>query len=132
MSESNVEAAKAICARWARGDFSDVSWADESIEFETRDFPDSVATTGIPALGEAWGNFLREWEGFRTVGEEYFEFGESVLVLTTFRGRAKQSGVLADGMAGSCVFTFRDGLATRLVLYNNRERARAELGEALG
>ena len=127
-----MQAAKAICARWARGDFSDVSWADPDIEFETRDFPDPVVTSGVPALSEAWGNFLREWEDFRAVGEEYAEFGESVLVLTTFRGRAKRSGVLADGMPGACFFTFRDGLATRLVLYNNRERARADVGEAAG
>src|SRR5688500_10489071 len=123
VSERTVEAAKTICERWARGDFSDVSWAHPEIAFATRDFPDPVVTAGIPALSEAWANFLREWDHFRTVGEEYFEFGDSVLVVTSFRGRAKRSGVLADGMPGACVITFRDGLATRLVLYNNRERA---------
>jgi hypothetical protein len=33
MSSANVDLVRSIYERWARGDFSDVAWADAAIEF---------------------------------------------------------------------------------------------------
>ena len=124
MPRENVELARKIHERWARGDFTDASWADAGLEFT--DGQDQTVY-GTDAMAAAWRDWLRTWEDFKVVPEEYVEHGDEVLVLTSFRGRGKGSGVPA-AFPGACRFRIRGGKVTRLILYATRDDALESFG----
>ena len=114
MSAENVELARRIYAAWERGDYSDVSWAAEDIDFETRFVP-QARVRGLEAMGHAWGDVLKDWRNFRTRAEEFVDMGDRVVVRTLFSGEGRQSGLSIEEMrAGEAVFTFADGKVTAL------------------
>jgi ketosteroid isomerase-like protein len=87
----------------------------------------------VARAAEAWRDFLSAWEGLRVEAEEYVEREDGrVLVLTRNTGRGKTSGPELGEMRthGANLFHVRDGEVTRLVLYWDGERARADLGLA--
>jgi ketosteroid isomerase-like protein len=127
----NLELVRSIFAEWERGDYSNVEWADPEIEFILSGELDPSRTTGVPAMGQAWGRWLREFEDFRTTAEEIRELDENrVLVLTNNSGRGKRSGIQLGGTStpGANVFHIHEGKVTKLVLYPNRDRGLADLG----
>ena len=129
MSQENVELVRSIYADWARGNFRSVEWADPEIEFGWADGPSPGTWTGLAGMAEAWRDYLSTWEEKRTVIDEYRELdAERVLVLYTFIGRGKRSGLEVGQMRGRAagVVHLRNGKVTRLVLYWNRGRALAE------
>lgn len=131
LSGSNVDLARSIWTGWERGDFRAVEWAQPDIEFVPGDLPDADVHVGIPAMNAAWREFLRSWDDFRIHADEYRELDrERVLVLATFTGRGKQSGVDVGRaeMKGALVFHMVDGKVKRMVFYYNRDRGLAELG----
>jgi ketosteroid isomerase-like protein len=131
MASANVDLARSIWAGWEHGDFSATGWAHPQIEFSQADLPGSEKHVGIPEMGAAWREFLKAWEGFRVRADEFRELDEErVVVLGTFSGRGKGSGVDVGQvqMRGVMVFHIRDRRVTRLVTYFNRERGLAELG----
>ena len=67
----------------------------------------------------AW---LSEWEHWRAEAEDYLEFGDHVVVLATYYGRGKGSGVEIH-QDGAHVFELRDGKVVRLEIFANREKA---------
>ena len=92
-------------------------WSDE--------FPDlaGVFTDGRspnPRL-RAW---LSGWEHWRAEADDYLEFGDYVVVLATYRGTGKGSGV-EIAQEGAHVFKVRDGKVVRLEIFASRERALA-------
>jgi hypothetical protein len=72
----------------------------------------------------AWGDFRAKADGYRALDDEH------VLVLNSFEGHGKTSGVgVANLMTkGASHWTLSDGKVTRLVLYWDRDRALTELG----
>jgi ketosteroid isomerase-like protein len=76
---------------------------------------------------------MSAWEGFRFAADEYREIDdERVLVLVRRGGRGKVSGLELEQLRthGAHVLHVRDGKVTRFVVYNDRERALANLGLA--
>jgi ketosteroid isomerase-like protein len=71
-------------------------------------------------------NWLSEWENWRIVPEEYLEFGDFVVVLTSYEGRGKGSGVEIR-QEGAHVFRLRDGKVVRLEIFASREKAIASV-----
>ena len=71
----------------------------------------------------AW---LSEWEHWRAVAEDYLEVDDHVIVLASYRGRGKGSGVEIH-QEGAHVFTLRDGKVVRLEIFANREKAIASV-----
>ncbi len=133
MASANVELVRSIYAAWERGDWSSAAWADPEIEFVGADGPNPFSVKGIEKLAEAWAEFLDTWEKWSAEAEEYRELDdERVLVLATWGGRGKKSGLEVDKMTakGANLFHLRDGKVTRLVLYWDRERALADVGLA--
>jgi hypothetical protein len=127
----SLELARAISAHWSRGDFASADWAHPDIEFVQADLPGAAVRTGLPAMADAWREFLSAWDEFRVEPEEYLELDdERVAVLGTFAGRGKHSGMDVGPvrMRGVVLFHIRDRRVTRLVTYYNRERGLAELG----
>lgn len=132
MSREDVELVRSICAAWGRGDYSSAEWAHPEIEFVIADGPAPGRWTGLAAMADGWGSWLRAWDEFRQEAEEYRVLDEErVLVLFRGHGRAKASGLeLAQMYLDSSVglFDVQNGRITRFAVYFDREHAFADLG----
>jgi ketosteroid isomerase-like protein len=129
---ANLELVRLLYAAWERGDyFGSVEWADPELELVVTDGPQRGSWTGLAAVGETWVDFLRNWEDWRVVVEEYRELDDDrVLVLVHNTGRGRRSGVEAAQIAAKAanVFHIRGGKVVRFVIYNDWDRALADLG----
>jgi ketosteroid isomerase-like protein len=133
VASENVELVRSIYADWERGDFGSAGWAHPEIEYVHADGPEPGSWTGLAGMAEGWRGFLGAWQVFREEAEAYRELdGERVLVLFQFSGRGKKSGLEVGQLRtkGAKVFHVRGGKVTRLVVYWDRDRALADLGQA--
>jgi ketosteroid isomerase-like protein len=132
MSE-NLDLVRSIYADWERGDWHSAAWAHPDIEFAIADGPEPGIRRGVAAMAESWQKWLGAWEQFRLEVEDFRELdGERVLVLTRYSGRGRTSGADIGGMwtDSATVLHVRDGKVAKLVGYNIRDRALADLGLA--
>jgi len=131
---ANLDLVRSIYASWERGDWSSAGWAHPQIEFDIADGPEPGIRIGVAAMAESWQGWLSAWEDYRIEAEEYRELDqECVLVLNRYGGRGRTSGLEigeAGGTRAATIFYVRDGKVIRLVGYNNRDRALADLGLA--
>jgi ketosteroid isomerase-like protein len=126
---ANLDLVRSIYADWERGDFSSAEWADPNIEFEMADGPQPIASTGLAGMANAFRDWLSPWEHFSSEADEYRAVDdERVLVLIRRSGTGKSSQLKVVVASGAVLFHLRDGTVTRLVLYNDRDRAVADLG----
>jgi len=131
MASENLELVRSIYADWERGDWHSARWAHPQIEFVIADGPVPLSTTGVRDMAENWRSWLNAWEGFGIQAEEFRELDdERVLVLHRYTGRGKSSGMALDEVhaKAATVMHMRDGMVARLVGYNERDRALADLG----
>jgi ketosteroid isomerase-like protein len=131
MASANEELVRSIYAAWERGDYRSVEWADPNIEFVIDDGISSARHAGVPAMSQAWREFLAQWGDWRTEVEEYRELDdERVLVLLSVSGRGKRSGVDLTQIRqkGANLFELRNGVVRGLSVYLDRDRAPADLG----
>jgi ketosteroid isomerase-like protein len=130
---ANLDLLRSIYAAWERGDWTSLEWAHPEIEFVVADGPDPGSWTGIAAMAEAWRDHVSSvFADVRLEVDEYRELDdERVLVLLTFHGRGKLSGLEVGGematKAANLVHV-RNGKVTRIAIINERERALSELG----
>jgi ketosteroid isomerase-like protein len=132
MAPGNADLIRPIYDEWGRGNWQprfDVyhpemewGWSDE--------FP---GLAGVHRDSEhpnprlrAW---LSPWEYWRAVAEDFLEIGDHVVVLATYRGRGKGSGVEIR-QDGAHVFELRDRKVVRLEIFVSREKALASVGAA--
>ena len=128
MSE-NLDFVRSIYADWERGDWSRSDWIDPQMELVSMDGPDQQIFTGRNRVRSGWREFLSTWSGYTVVADEFRDLsGARVLVLLHATGHGKASGVEIIGSQGVNLFEITDGKVTRLVLYNDRRRALADLG----
>jgi ketosteroid isomerase-like protein len=130
MSE-NLDLVRSIFADWERGDYGSSEWAHPEIEYIWADGPSPGRWKGLEAMASAWGAWLQAWADFRAKADGYRVLdGERVLVLNSFGGRGKTSGVGVGELMtkGASVWNIKRERVTRLVLYWDRERALADLG----
>jgi ketosteroid isomerase-like protein len=125
MAAGNADLIRPIYDEWGRGNWRpsfDVydphmewGWSDEfpglDGVFEDRRDPN-------PRL-RSW---LSGWEDWRAIADEYVEIGDYVVVLTTYRGRGKGSGVEIE-QEGAQVFRLRDDKVVRFEIFASREKA---------
>jgi ketosteroid isomerase-like protein len=123
MSEENVEIVKRIHAAWEKGDFSSVDWADPAIEY-TVPGPDPKTYTGVEEMGRQWAEWLRAWKDYRVVAREFIDAGDEVVVIQSFRGEGRGSGVPIDHIPGAAVMAVgTDGKVIRFTGYTDPEDA---------
>jgi hypothetical protein len=127
----NLDLVRSIYADWERGDYTRTGWAHPEIEFASVGSFDTFRARGLAGMSD----FVREMFGtfadWQNEAEEYRELDERrVLVLDTLGGRGKMSGVDLSQMPirAARVFEVDDGRVTRLVVYDDRDRAFADLG----
>jgi len=125
MAPGNVDLIRPIYEEWGRGNWRprfDVyhpnmewGWSDEfpglAGVFEDHEDPN-------PRL-LAW---LSGWEHWRAEADEYLEFGDHVVVLATYHGRGRGSGVEIS-QEGAHVYELRDGKVVRLEIFATRAKA---------
>jgi ketosteroid isomerase-like protein len=129
MASGNADLIRPIYDEWGQGNWRprfDVydprmewGWSDEfpglDGVFEDRRDPN-------PRL-RSW---LSGWEDWRAEADDYLEFGDQVVVLATYRGRGKGSGVDIV-QRGAHVFELRDRKVVRLEIFASREKALASV-----
>jgi ketosteroid isomerase-like protein len=125
MATDKADLIRPIYEEWGRGNWRpsfDVydphmewGWSDEfpglNGVFEDRRDPN-------PRL-RSW---LSGWEHWCAEADEYLEIGDCVVVLATYRGRGKGSGVEIE-QEGAHVFRLRDDKVVRLEIFASRARA---------
>ena len=128
MSERDLETLAGLYAEWEHGDFGrDDAFAPDMEFVYSESFPEPGVHRGREAVREGWKRWLLEWADVTVVPERYIEAGEKILVEILIRGRGRTSGALVDG-PGANLWTFKDGLATRLELFADRAEARRAAG----
>jgi ketosteroid isomerase-like protein len=127
MSE-NLDLVRSIYAAHERGDYANAEWADPDIEYVIADGPDTGVWTGRAGMTQAWRDVLSAYDQYRTVVDDIREIdGDRVLVLGSYVGRGKSTGLRLAGMNAS-LWQMRDGRVVRLIIYWDRDRALADLG----
>jgi uncharacterized protein len=125
MAPGNVDLVRPIYEEWGRGNWRprfDVyhpnmewGWSDEfpglAGVYEDHDDPNPRLLT-----------WLSGWEHWRAEADEFLEFGDHVVVLATYHGRGRGSGVEIS-QEGAHVFELRDGKVVRLEIFAARARA---------
>jgi ketosteroid isomerase-like protein len=125
MAAANAELIRPIYDEWSRGNWRprfDVydpqmewGWSDEfpglAGVYEDRRDPN-------PRL-RAW---LSPWEHWWVEPDEWLEIGDYVVVLATYHGRGKGSGVEVS-QQGAHVFRLRHHKVVRLEIFTDRQRA---------
>jgi ketosteroid isomerase-like protein len=132
-ASANLDLVRSIHEAWEHGDFSSTHWADAEIEFVIAEGVNAGSWTGLTAMTKAWRDHLVGWEDWRLEVDEYRELDdERVLVLARRRGRGKLSGLELGQLPNraTSVMHVRAGKVTRLILYNDRDRALVDLGLA--
>jgi ketosteroid isomerase-like protein len=132
MSE-NLDLVRSIYAGWERGDYNSAEWAHAEIEYVIlhRGGFSPVSAKGRTEMREAARANIDAWAQLRIAAEEYRVLdSERVLVLDDVSGRGKRSGLEIGqfGAGGAHLFHVRGGMVTRLVVYDDRDRAFADLG----
>jgi uncharacterized protein len=127
MAPGNVDLIRPIYEEWARGNWSprfevydaqmEWGWSDE--------FPGLAGVyRDVETPNSRLRAWLSPWAHWRAEPDEYRELGDYVVVLTTYRGTGKGSGVEIV-QEGAHVFKLRDGKVVRLEIFASRERALA-------
>jgi ketosteroid isomerase-like protein len=132
MSE-NLDLVRVLFAAWGRGDFSSNEWADPEIEFSVAGGVNPITATGLHGMADAFGDYLRAWKSLHVTVDGYREIDdERILVLTQLHGRGNTSGLDLGRIQTkqASLLQIRGGKVTRLVIYNSRENAFADLGLA--
>ena len=125
MSAGNAELLAPIYEEWGRGNWRprfevyhpDMEWG-WSDEFPGLDGVYRDKRDPNPRL-RAW---LSEWEHWRAQAEDYLELGDHVVVLASYHGQGRGSGVEIH-QEGAHVFELRDGKVVRLEIFASREKA---------
>jgi uncharacterized protein len=130
MAPGNADLIRPIYDEWGRGNWQprpevydahmEWGWSDEFLDlggvYEDHETPN-------PRL-RAW---LSEWEYWRAVAEEFLEVGDYVVVLASYIGRGRGSGVEIR-QEGAHVFKLRDGKVVRLEIFASRTKALQSVG----
>ena len=130
MTEENLERVRAGQEAFSRtGEFDPNFFAPD---FELHQASSIVDTAGVfrgrSALRDALDELEGAFEELSFDAERYVEApGGEVVVIVRVRGRGRGSGIQIDNRIAH-VWTFRDGMATRLKVYEEPEEALEAVG----
>ena len=133
MASRNAELLRPVYEEWGRGNWRpsfdlydphmEWGWSSEFLGlggvYEDRRNPN-------PRL-RSW---LSEWDYWRAEAEEYLELGDYVIVLATYHGKGRGSGVEIE-QEGAHVWRLRYDKVIRLEIFASRERAIQSVHAAL-
>jgi uncharacterized protein len=130
MAPGNVDLIRPIYDEWGRGNWQPrFEVYDPNMEWGwSDDFPGLAGVyedhdTPNPRI-RAW---LSGWTDWRAEADEFLEVGDHVVVLASYIGRGRGSGVEIR-QEGAHVFKLRDGKVVRLEIFANRRKALESVG----
>ena len=128
MSQANLEALRAVYARWEQGDFAaSLPLFDEALTLAIDlGIPDGGDYQGIEGVRTYMSAFLEPWDTLTIAAESYEAIEDRVLVAVRQEGTGQGSGVPVE-LEYFQLWTFRDGRVVRLETIMREERARAGL-----
>ena len=131
MSQENVEALRAVYARWERGDLgSSVPLFDERVTLDVDPgIPDGGSYEGLDGVRSYMAAFLESWDRLTIAAKSFEAIGDKVLVEVRQAGTGQGSGVPVK-LEYSQLWTFSDGKVVRLDVIMSAERAREAAGLA--
>jgi ketosteroid isomerase-like protein len=95
---------------------------DPEFEFEAHAVGESLRGRGLQALAEAWREWLRPFEAFRTEVEGIIDVDDD-RVLVLIRDHTRPRGTEAEIESLGCnLWTLRDGKVTRIDFYPTRSQ----------
>ena len=132
MASRNVDLIRPIYDEWGRGSWR-TSFEVYDPQMEWGWSSEFLGLAGVyrdprdpnPRL-RTW---LSGWEFWRAEAEDFLEIDDYVVVLATYHGRGKGSGVEIR-QEGAHVFKLRDGKVVRLEIFASREKAIASVKAA--
>jgi ketosteroid isomerase-like protein len=124
MSEENVEIVRRVYAEWEEGNFSTAEAFDPYVRVVWVDsmLAQRGETIGLRETTRNMRGFLDAYERMTATAERIIDAGDSVVVVDSWRGRGKASGVEFAVRQGS-VWTISDGKVTRVVNYRDPAEA---------
>ena len=124
MSEENVEIVRRLYAEWEKGNFSPTEAFDPRVRVVWVDpmLAQRSETIGLRETTRNMRGFLDAYDRLTATAERIVDAGDSVVVVDSWHGRGKASGVEFAVRQGS-VWTISDGKVTRLVNYRDPAEA---------
>jgi ketosteroid isomerase-like protein len=125
MSRENVEVLKALCDAGNRGDREAfLDGLDPAAEWHVTGvvLDQQRVYRGREAIWDYISTFAEEFAQFRVEPEDFFEIGDTVVVVARLIGRGRVSGATVD-LRFASVVTFRDGRILRGENYAETEQA---------
>ena len=132
MASRNVDLIRPIYEDWGRGNWRTAfDVYDERMEWGwSSEFPGLAGVYEDPSdPNPRLRTWLSGWEFWRAEAEDFLELGDHVVVLASYHGRGKGSGVEIHQL-GAHVFKLRDGKVVRLEIFVSREKAIASVHAA--
>jgi len=127
MSQENVEKVRAAMEAWNRGDWEG-ALEDTAPEFVVDNSTSLGEWRGVhrgaDQVKRMWQKFTEPWESVNIEIDEFIEAGEDVVVTRQTARFVGRDGIELPGPVRSgWLWTFRDGAAIRVVVYNDLEDA---------
>jgi ketosteroid isomerase-like protein len=123
MSEENVEVVARAYSEFEQGNFWVPEFFDPNVRIVWLDAVGAEAETiGLQAMSDFMRNWVEVYEHLTLTAERIMDAGEQVVVMATWRGRGKSSGVATEWRHGT-VWTLREGKATSVVAYREPSEA---------
>ena len=128
MSQANLEALRAVYARWEQGDFAaSLPLFDEALTLAIDlGIPDGGSYKGLDGVRRYTSAFLEPWDSITIAAKSFQAAGDKVLVEVWQAGTGQGSGVPVE-LEYSHLWTFREGKVVRLEVIMSTKRARAGL-----
>jgi len=129
MSKENVEIVRRAFDQAGRRDVSVMDVYDPEVEMDFSDSPfaDFMRTAGrLRGRGEiqsAFGDWYDVFQGLETDVDELIDADEHVIVVFTYRGKGRTSGVEVAFKHMAGLWMFRDGKVVRVAWLRTREKA---------
>jgi ketosteroid isomerase-like protein len=101
----------------------------EDFEWVVPGYPGNEATRGPEGTLEFFRDWIDQWEDLRVDWELEQGSPDAILALVDMRGRGRVSGVPVELHFGQ-VWSFREGVPVRMVVYADREEGRRAAGLA--
>jgi len=117
MPQENVEIVRNAFMEFERGNFWLPELFDPNVRIGgMRHAAGESEVVGLDSMAAAMKDWFESWEQTTLAAEQVMGAGDQVVVIATWRGRGKASGVMTEQRHGQ-VWTLRDGKVTRAVAY---------------
>jgi ketosteroid isomerase-like protein len=125
MSQENVETVRRGYEHWLRTGELLLEDADSDFVWDMSTFdgwPERQTYPGIEGARQFLADWAEAWETWEVEVRDHIDAGEQVVTIVRQHGHAKATGVFVEMDFGQ-VWTFQNGLRTRMQMYASPEEA---------